>query len=136
MRPCLTGSGTCGRRIAETHTPFAANVAAAGFEAIRGNRRFGRIFLGGEAARREGNPGPGGDDQGRSEPESAEPRASWRKAEHLMTSVDQFSDDCRMNEACSTSNKTCIFLSPKRFVVQSIATKRSLDLRADTKPSQ
>jgi hypothetical protein len=28
-----------------------------------------------------------------------------RKTEHLMTSVNQFSDDCRTNEACSTGDK-------------------------------
>jgi len=34
------------------------------------------------------------------------------EAEHLMTSVDQFSDDCRANEACSAGNKnTHIFIS-------------------------
>src|ERR1700756_5766944 len=27
------------------------------------------------------------------------------KAEHLMTSTDQFSDDCGTNEACSSCNK-------------------------------
>jgi hypothetical protein len=32
-------------------------------------------------------------------------RIRARKAEHLMTSVDQLSDDCRSNETCSAGDK-------------------------------
>jgi len=32
-------------------------------------------------------------------------RIRAREAEHLMTSVNQLSNDCRTNEACSTGNK-------------------------------
>ncbi len=63
-------------------------------------------------------------------------RIRAREAEHLMTSVDEFPNDGRTDKACSTSNKNTHIFPPKQFVVQSIETKRSLGLRAESKPSR
>jgi hypothetical protein len=38
-------------------------------------------------------------------------RIRARKSEHLMTSVDQFSDDCRTNKACSAGNESTHIVS-------------------------
>jgi hypothetical protein len=42
--------------------------------------------------------------------EGLDTRIRASETEHLMTSVDQVSDDCRTNEACSASNKNAHIL--------------------------